>query len=68
MGFWSIFFIVLIFATLLVGVVMVIGAKYFVSAKYAENVAHRRVLRIKLIGYCLIMLSLAFAIIRGLIV
>jgi len=68
MGFWSIFFIILIFASLLVGAVMTIGAKYFVSARYSESVAHRRVLRIKLIGYCLMMLALLFAIIRGFII
>ena len=60
--------IVLVFACLLVGLVLAFGAKIFVSKKKnTQEVATRKVLRTKLIGYVLLMASIAFAIFQSLI-
>ncbi len=60
--------IVLVFACLLVGLVLAFGSKIFVSKKKnSEEVANRKALRIKLIGYILLMLALAFAVFQSLI-
>ncbi len=61
-------FIAMIFICLLVGLVMVFMNKMFVpKKKYTEEVAHRKALKIKLIGYIFMMLSLAFAIFQSLL-
>lgn len=60
--------IVLVFACLSVGLVLAFGAKIFVSKKKnTQEVATRKVLRTKLIGYVLLMASIAFAIFQSLI-
>lgn len=59
-------FIALIFISLIAGLIMVFFNKMFVSKKKnTEEVATRKSLRIKLIGYVLMLLSLALAIFQG---
>ena len=61
-------FIALIFICLIAGLVLVFFNKMFVSKKkYTEEVAHRKALKLKLIGYIFMMLSLAFAIFQSLL-
>ena len=61
--------IVLVFASLAVGFTMVFMASAFVSKKKnTSEVAHRKELRIKLIGYVVLMLSIVFGIFQSLIV
>ena len=60
--------IVLVFACLAVGAVMAVFAKMFVSnKKNTPDNAHRKELKIKLIGYVLLMLALAFGIFQSMI-
>lgn len=68
MRVFRIILISLAFLSLVSGVVLVFMSKIFVSSKKNTNeVAHRKVLRLKLIGYVLMMLSIAFAIFQSLI-
>ena len=65
---FKIFLIVLVFVCLIVGFVLAFGASMFVSKKKnSDEVAHRKVLKVKLVGYILLMLALAFAIFQSLI-
>ena len=60
--------VVLVFVCLVVGFAMVLGSKMFVSKKKnTEENANRKQLRIKLIGYVVLMLALALAIFQSLI-
>ena len=60
--------VVLVFVCLAVGLVLAFGAKLFVSKKKnTEEVATRKVLRTKLIGYVVLMASIAFAIFQSMI-
>lgn len=60
--------IVLIFVSIVAGFVLVFGAGLFVSKKKntADNVS-RKTMRLKLIGYVLLMLSFALAIFQSFI-
>lgn len=61
--------IVLLFACLAVGLVLAFLPQLFVSKKKnTEEVAHRKTLKVKLIGYVLLMCALAFGIFQSLIV
>lgn len=65
---FKIFLLILIFGLLIVGMFMAFFAKVLVSKKKnTDEVVNRKVLRIKLIGYVLMMAALAIAIFRGLI-
>lgn len=65
---FKMFLLVLIFGLLFVGIIMAFFAKFLVSKKKnTVEVANRKVLRLKLIGYVLMMSALAIAIFRGLI-
>ena len=65
----KIILIVLVFACLAVGFTMVFLSKTFVSKKKnTSEAAHRKELRIKLIGYVVLMLSIVFGIFQSLIV
>ena len=60
--------IVLLFVSLFVGGFLVIFGKMFVSkTKNTESVAHRKELKIKLIGYVLLMLALALGLFQSMI-
>lgn len=60
--------IVLVFVCLAVGLVLAFGAKLLVSKKKnTAEVAERKVLRTKLIGYVVLMAAIAFAIFQSMI-
>lgn len=64
----KIFLIVMIFVCLAVGFALVFGGGLFISKKRnSPDVAHRKTLRLKLIGYVLLLSSLAFAIFQSMI-
>lgn len=64
----KIILIVLVFICLAVGLVLAFGGKFFVSKKKnTEAVADRKQLKIKFIGYVLLMMSFAFALFQSLI-
>ena len=64
----KIILIVLIFVSLIVGALFAFLPKLFISkSKNTNEVAERKVLRNKMIGYVLMMLSFAFAIFQSLI-
>jgi len=60
--------IVLVFACLIIGAILAFFGKNFISKKRnTAEVYERKQLRIRLIGYILLLLSLAFAIFQSLI-
>ena len=60
--------IVLLFVCLAVGLVLAFGSKILVSKKRnTEEVATRKVLKIKLVGYILLMASIALALFQSMI-
>ena len=62
------FLVVMVFICLVVGFVLAFGGKLFVSKKKnTEQVAERKALRLKLIGYVVLLLALAFAIFQSMI-
>ena len=68
MNVLKIILIVLLFACLVAGIFLACFGKMFVSQKKnTSDSAHRKQLRIKLIGYVLMMLSLVFAIFQSMI-
>jgi len=64
----KIIFIVLVFVCLAVGFFLVFFGKTFISKKKnTKEVAHRKELRNKMIGYVFLMMALAFGIFQSLI-
>ncbi len=62
----KIILIVLMFGCLAVGALMALGAKMFVGKKSAEK-GNRKELRIRLIGYVVLLCAFAFALFQSLI-
>ena len=63
----KIILIVLLFLCLIVGLALAFLPNVFVSNKNSKEVAERKALKVKLIGYVLLMMSLAFGIFQSLI-
>lgn len=64
----KIFLIVMVFVCLGVGFLLTFGGGMFISKKKnSADVAHRKALRLKLIGYVLLLSSIAFAVFQSMI-
>ena len=60
--------IALIFICLIAGFALIFGARMFISnKKNTDEVAHRKELKLKLVGYVLLMVAIAFAFFQSLI-
>ena len=67
MKVFKIILIVLMFLSLAVGMVLGFLPQLFVTKKYSNEVSERKKMKIKFIGYILMMLALALAMFQSLI-